>query len=109
MLELVCIAFPGILSVFFLEKLLKKKMALHDLAATIVLNVLLTNFVVLAYLTFARNGGNFTLFSEPGRIRANTAVLYIVLSCVVSAVLSVSEAFLRTNFDLHLGEEKPEK
>lgn len=107
MLESVCIAFPGIMSAFLVEKLMRQKLELRDLAAVMVGNILLINFFVFAILTGLCHGGNFTLYYAPDQIRADIAMKFLLISVVFALILSVAETFLAKHFELEFGE-KPE-
>ena len=92
MIEIICLLFPALFSVFALERLLAKKLSLRNFAFVFVTNTIIVNVKSL-FITYCVAGTASMPLSTSNGIRLTYSVIYLVISMIVTAILVCVERF----------------
>jgi|GEM_PF-4287325 len=109
MINIICLLFPALFSVFTLERLLGKKLSLHNFLFIFVTNTLAINIVSIFFF-YSFTGDVVMQLWQEGGIRATHSCFYMGLSVVVALLGVLVEVLyfnrLRIGFKDHSKDNK---
>ena len=103
MLQIICLLFPALFSVFALERLLGKKLINRNFAFVFVANTLIIN-IVSFFLIYVLSGSATMTLTPNGAIRVSYALSYLVISCVVAILVVFVERLYFYRFRIKISD-----
>ena len=108
MINIICLVFPALFSVFALERLLSKKLYLRNFLFIFVTNTIFINlstFICIYCFTDYRT----VILSENGGVRISHSFAFLLMSVVVALLLVVFESLYYNRLRISFGENKKDK
>ena len=105
MIEIVCLLFPALFSVFALERLLGKSLYLRNFLFVFVTNTLIINISSL-FSVYVLSGSSTMPLSTVSGIKLSYSVAFLVISSVITCLLVLLERFYFYRLRIHISEQK---
>ena len=105
MINIICLVFPALFSVFALERLLSKKLYLRNFIFVFVTNTIFINlstFICIYCFTDYRT----VILAENGGVRISHSFAFLLMSVVVALLLVVFESLYYNRLRIGFGENK---
>lgn len=105
MINIICLVFPALFSVFALERLLSKKLYLRNFIFVFVTNTIFINlstFICIYCFTEYRT----VILAENGGVRISHSFAFLLMSVVVALLLVVFESLYYNRLRIGFGENK---
>lgn len=108
MIQIICLLFPALFSVFALERLLGKKLNKGNFAFVFVTNTLIIN-IVSFFLIYVLSGSATMTLSTNGAIRVSYALAYLVIACLTTLLTVFLERLYFYRFRINISEIPSDK
>ncbi len=105
MVEIICLLFPPLFSVFALERLLEKRLYLRNFLFVFITNSLIVNIVSL-FLIYVLSGSATMPLSTANGIKLSYSSAYLVISSVIACLLVFIERFYFYRLRIHVSDTK---
>lgn len=105
MINIICLVFPALFSVFALERLLSKKLYLRNFLFVFVTNTIFINlstFICIYCFTDYRT----VILAENGGVRISHSFAFLLISVVVSLLLVTFESLYYNRLRIAFGDSK---
>jgi len=107
MINIICLLFPALFSVFLLERLLSKRFCLHNFLFIFVTNTLAINIISIFFF-YSFSGETVMRLSQNTGVRTTHTVAYLAMSTVVAFVGVFIETLYFNRFRVGLKDQPKE-
>lgn len=105
MIEIICLIFPALFSVFALERLLGKSLCVRNFLFVFVTNTLIINIAAL-FSIYVLSGAATMPLSTVNGIKLSYSSAFLVISSVITSLLVLVERFYFYRLRIHVSEQK---
>ena len=105
MIEIICLIFPALFSVFALERLLGKRLCLRNFLFVFVTNTIIVNLISL-FLIYVLSGSATMPLSTVNGIKLSYSSAYLVISSVITCIVVFAERFYFHRLRIHVSDTK---
>lgn len=105
MIEIICLLFPALFSVFALERLLGKSLCVRNFLFVFVTNTLIINIVSL-FSIYVLSGAATMPLSTVNGIKLSYSSAFLVISSIVTCLLVLVERFYFYRLRIHISDQK---
>ncbi len=105
MIEIICLLFPALFSVFSLERLLGKSLCLRNFLFVFVTNTLIINIATL-FSVYVLSGAATMPLSTVNGIKLSYSSAFLVVSSVITCLLVLVERFYFYRLRIHISDQK---
>jgi Ni/Fe-hydrogenase subunit HybB-like protein len=105
MIEIICLIFPSLFSVFALERLLGKSLCVRNFLFVFVTNTLIINIVSL-FSIYVLSGAATMPLSTVNGIKLSYSSAFLVISSIVTCLLVLVERFYFYRLRIHVSDQK---
>lgn len=105
MIEIICLLFPALFSVFALERLLGKSLCLRNFLFVFVTNTLIINIASL-FSVYVLSGSATMPLSTANGIKLSYSSAFLVISSVITCLLVLLERFYFYRLRIHISDQK---
>ena len=105
MIEIICLPFPALFSVFALERLLGKSLCVRNFLFVFVTNTLIINIVSL-FSIYVLSGAATMPLSTVNGIKLSYSSAFLVISSIVTCLLVLVERFYFYRLRIHISDQK---
>ncbi len=105
MIEIICLLFPALFSVFALERLLGKSLCVRNFLFVFVTNTLIINIVSL-FSIYVLSGAATMPLSTVNGIKLSYSSAFLVISSIVTCLLVLVERFYFYRLRIHVSDQK---
>ena len=105
MIEIICLLFPALFSVFALERLLEKSLCVRNFLFVFVTNTLIINIAAL-FSVYVLSGSATMPLSTVNGIKLSYSSAFLVVSSVITCLLVLVERFYFYRLRIHISDQK---
>lgn len=105
MIEIICLIFPALFSVFALERLLGKSLCVRNFLFVFVTNTLIINIAAL-FSIYVLSGGATMPLSTVNGIKLSYSAAFLAISSVITCILVLIERFYFYRLRIHISDQK---
>ena len=105
MIEIICLLFPALFSVFALERLLGKSLYVRNFLFVFVTNTLIINIASLFSIYVLAGAATMPLSTANG-IKLSYSTAFLVVSSVITCILVLVERFYFSRLRIHISDQK---